>query len=51
MTTPHCPKCEQALSGNNSVISPYTCKCGVWVAKMPFDGEYEISKDFITYHV
>jgi len=27
---PHCPKCKQQLSGNNSYADPYSCKCGVW---------------------
>jgi len=27
---PYCPKCGHRLSGNNSMIAPYRCKCGTW---------------------
>lgn len=27
---PHCPKCGELLSGNNSMISPWECSCGIW---------------------
>lgn len=27
---PHCPDCGEQLSGNNSMMSPYRCRCGVW---------------------
>lgn len=43
---PHCPVCKAELSGNNSSISPWRCKCGEWQAiTYPFHGEYEIIKD------
>lgn len=28
---PHCPKCGEMLTGNNSSYSPWECKCGTWV--------------------
>jgi len=28
--TPFCPACEERLSGNNSILLPYWCGCGVW---------------------
>ena len=27
---PHCPKCGERLSGNNSIALPYRCSCGIW---------------------
>ncbi len=27
---PHCPICKKMLSGNNSMILPYKCLCGIW---------------------
>jgi hypothetical protein len=27
---PHCPVCGEQLSGNNSIMMPFTCKCGKW---------------------
>lgn len=41
-----CPICKQELSGNNSILLPYTCKCGIWQTSegYPWDGEYEIIK-------
>jgi hypothetical protein len=27
---PHCPKCKEQLTGNNSDVLPYKCKCGTW---------------------
>jgi hypothetical protein len=27
---PHCSTCGEQLRGNNSVVAPYHCKCGVW---------------------
>ncbi len=27
---PHCTECGEHLIGNNSMISPYRCSCGVW---------------------
>lgn len=29
---PFCPICDQRLSGNNSLVLPYMCKCGEWQA-------------------
>lgn len=40
---PVCPKCKVKLSGNNSMVLPWTCNCGEWKSNhYPFDGEYEI---------
>lgn len=40
---PHCPKCKEQLSGNNSIVLPWRCACGVWESnKYPFLGEYEV---------
>ena len=30
MPMPHCPKCGDMLSGNNSIAQPYKCSCGTW---------------------
>lgn len=27
---PHCPRCGDRLTGNNSYAMPYKCSCGVW---------------------
>lgn len=27
---PHCGDCGEGLLGNNSIMSPYRCKCGTW---------------------
>jgi hypothetical protein len=40
---PYCPKCKELLSGNNSVVSPYICKCGRWQWRSLDDG-YDIVK-------
>lgn len=26
----HCGDCGERLSGNNSLVLPYKCKCGIW---------------------
>ncbi len=44
---PHCPKCKQMLSGNNSYISPYKCECGVWHQDSLIDGEFVIYEESI----
>ena len=40
---PHCPKCKEMLSGDNSISFPYKCKCGVWETEDGFD--FKIKKD------
>lgn len=27
---PFCPICKERLSGENSIILPYKCSCGIW---------------------
>lgn len=27
---PCCPKCKEELQGNNSIVQPYQCSCGIW---------------------
>lgn len=40
---PHCPKCKEQLGGNNSMVLPWECTCGMWIADTyPFLGEWEI---------
>jgi len=42
---PHCPICKEELSGNNSIMNPWNCSCGVWVAVgHNFIGQYDIQK-------
>ncbi len=43
VTKPHCPTCKEMLTGNNSMVLPYQCKCGVW--KWDFSKlEFNVSK-------
>lgn len=44
---PHCPKCGEHLFQDNSVVSPWKCKCGIWKYSIVSDflGEYEIEPD------
>ncbi len=46
----HCPKCGEILTGNNSYVTPWQCRCGVWRAesKYPWNGEYIVEK--IIFH-
>ena len=30
MAMAHCPICGEMLSGNNSLVNPLKCKCGIW---------------------
>lgn len=42
---PHCPKCGERLSGNNSFVLPYECSCGEWqVVLGSYSSEFEIIK-------
>lgn len=36
-----CPTCKERLSGNNSVVLPWECRCGVWEFVRREDGEFE----------
>ncbi len=29
----HCGDCGERLLGNNSIVQPYRCSCGVWQSK------------------
>jgi len=40
---PTCPKCEEGLRGNGSIISPYKCSCGTWEYDIE-ENEYKINK-------
>jgi len=45
---PHCPNCGEMLLGDNSMISPYECKCGIWEPILyPFEGEYKLKEVII----
>lgn len=35
---PHCPLCNQRLSGNGSIATPYECLCGIWETE--FDNQF-----------
>jgi hypothetical protein len=35
---PHCPQCDDRLSGNNSIALPYMCSCGIW--KVDYSTKY-----------
>jgi hypothetical protein len=39
-----CPSCGEQLFGNNSIILPWECSCGVWraITYPHFQGEYDI---------
>ena len=39
---PHCPKCKEQLSGNNSIITPWKCSCGTWKMELTNQGDYEV---------
>lgn len=30
ITAMHCSICEEPLSGDGSIVTPYTCQCGTW---------------------
>jgi hypothetical protein len=32
---PHCGVCGEILTGNNSLVLPYKCKCGTWKRDYP----------------
>lgn len=38
----YCPECNEELKGDNSMISPLRCSCGVW---------YQILGKFQKYHI
>lgn len=41
----HCPVCKEELLGNNSVISPWRCKCGIWRSRYPYaPDEFDIEE-------
>ena len=40
---PHCSVCKEQLSGDNSIISPYRCKCGTWQIRWG-DREYTLAE-------
>lgn len=44
VSLPHCPKCGERLLGNNSIVSPYHCSCGVWKNTFENPLEYKIIK-------
>jgi hypothetical protein len=37
---PHCPECGQQLLGNNSLVNPYRCSCGIWQSDWENPGFY-----------
>lgn len=42
---PHCPSCKERLRGNNSILFPYRCSCGVWKYNCdigPYEGTFRI---------
>ena len=36
VTAPHCPVCKEKLRGDNSMINPWRCLCGIWINKAPY---------------
>lgn len=38
---PHCPVCREALSGDESMMRPWRCKCGRWELVQKENGEYD----------
>lgn len=44
---PHCPICGEKLMGDNSIIHPWKCSCGVWKVVMTEGGNwhYKIVED------
>ena len=30
MSMAHCPRCNETMTGNGSMVMPYRCKCGEW---------------------
>lgn len=45
MSVPHCPICQEQLSGNNSLFSPWRCSCGVWKPLQDNPFNFEIKND------
>lgn len=43
VSLPHCPKCGEQLKGNNSLMMPYKCKCGIWKYNLE-EQKFEINK-------
>ena len=46
VTAPHCPVCKEKLKGDNSMINPWRCLCGIWINKAPYGEmpDYEPTK-------
>lgn len=42
MQMPHCPICGEQLTGNNSIVNPYRCSCGIWKSNFQNPMEYEV---------
>ena len=42
----HCPTCKEQLMGNNSMVLPWQCSCGIWkvAPNYHYDGTYIIVK-------
>ncbi len=45
---PHCPLCKKELRGENSMLLPYQCDCGIWKSSFTSPNEYKIipEKDY-----
>lgn len=41
---PHCGICKEMFGGNNSIASPYQCKCGTWKNSWEDPIEFELVK-------
>lgn len=39
---PHCPDCKEQLQGNNSIVQPWECKCGIWESNWIDPMKYKI---------
>lgn len=37
-----CPTCKEKLQGDNSMMFPYRCSCGIWKSNWINPTEYQI---------
>lgn len=44
---PFCKDCDKEISGNNSILLPYRCDCGIWEVDMDWLEE----SGFIEYKI
>ena len=44
-SVPWCDACNQEITGNGSINTPYECGCGEW--KWEWDGQYQNSGAYV----